>query len=521
MPRTQTQTISPADLADDVMSFTNDPLGWVYYAYPWGEAGTPLANESGPDRNQQAFLKDLGREVRKRRFNGVDPVMPVLMAISSGHGTGKTVLGAWIAGWILSTRPYSIGTVTANTWLQLESRTWAAIQTWMRMCITAGWFDIHVKGIYSRMSPENWKCVIQTCKPENAQAFAGQHARTSTSWYLFDESSHIPDAIWDVAMGGLTDGEAMHFCWGQPARKSGRFYEICVGKLRDRWNVRSIDSRTARFTNKELIAEWINDHGEDSDFCRVRVRGVAPRAGELQYIDSERVWQAQQRAAVSFPDDPLIAGFDVAGRASMFSVSGPRGDGGTRRDTSGSGAWNVIAFRRGLDARTIPPIRIPGEATTDRSVMLAKLTELLNDRRPSHRIAMMFVDSAFGSPYVERLRAMGFTNVQEVNFGSPSPDRHQANMRAFMWNRMKDWLQKGAIPSDPLLEQDLVAPGFHLNRSEQLVLESKQDMTKRGIASPDNADALALTFATHVPPVAQEPTGDRFGLGMAGGSWMS
>src|SRR5215471_15165690 len=321
-------------------------------------------------------------------------------------------------------------------------------------------------------------------------------------------------------MGGLTDGEAMHFCWGQPARKSGRFYEIAFGKLRDRWNVRSIDSRTARFTNKELIAEWINDHGEDSDFCRVRVRGVAPRAGELQYIDSERVWQAQQRAAVSFPDDPLIAGFDVAGRASMFSVSGPRGDGGTRRDTSGSGAWNVIAFRRGLDARTIPPIRIPGEATTDRSVMLAKLTELLNDRRPSHRIAMMFVDSAFGSPYVERLRAMGFTNVQEVNFGSPSPDRHQANMRAFMWNKLRDWLQKGAIPSDPLLEMDLVGPGFHLNRSEQLVLESKQDMTKRGIASPDNADALALTFATHVPPVAQEPTGDRFGLGMAGGSWM-
>src|SRR5215471_16140199 len=380
------------------MGFTNDPLGFVHYAYPWGEPNTPLVSESGPDANQRTFLEDLGREVRKRRFNGVDPVMPVLMAISSGHGTGKTVLGAWIAGWILSTRPYSIGTVTANTWLQLESRTWAAVQTWMRMCITADWFTIGAQRIFAKAAPESWFVVAQTCKPENAQAFAGQHARTSTSWYLFDEASHIPDAIWDVSMGGLVDGEGMHFCWGQPARKSGRFFEVCFGRSRDRWNVRSIDSRTARFTNKELIAEWLADYGEDSDFCRVRIKGIAPRAGELQYIDSERIWQAQKREVRAFADNPLVCGFDVSGRDSMFAVSGTRGDGNNTREVGRSGAWNVLWFRRGLDARTIPPIRIPGEQTADRSVMLAKLTELLNDRRPSHRIAMMFVDSAFGSP---------------------------------------------------------------------------------------------------------------------------
>src|SRR5215471_1668388 len=386
----------PADLelADEVMQFHDDPLGFCLFAYPWGQKNTELENEPGPDEVQRQLLIDLGLEVRRRRFNGCDPVMPVLMAASSGHGTGKSTLGAIIAGWILSTRPFSIGTVTANTYPQLESRTWAAIQRWTRLCITGHWFHIRQKGIYAKVSPEDWKCVAQTCKEENAQSFAGQHARTSTSFYIFDEASHIPDGIWDVAQGGLTDGEPMFFCWGQPAKKSGRFYEICFGRHRDRWNVRCIDSRNSRFTNKALIDEWIKDYGEDHDYVRVRVRGIAPRAGDLQFIDQDRVDAAKKRPAASFPDDPLIAGFDVSG---------------------GGQAWNVVWFRKGADARSIPPIRIPGEHSQERSAILAKLTEILSDRRPGRRVSMMFVDSAYGAPYVERLRTQ-FDNIQEVNF---------------------------------------------------------------------------------------------------------
>ena len=83
---------------------------------------------------------------------------------------------------------------------------------------------------------------------------------------------------------------------------------------------------------------------------------------------------------------------------------------------------------------------------------------------------------------------------------------------------MKDWLEHGAIPSDVLLETDLTGPGYHLNRSEQLVIESKQDMVKRGVASPDWGDALALTFAAHVAPVTPVEY-PRWGSGP--GSWMA
>lgn len=481
------------------MRFYDDPLGFVRFAYSWGEPDTELRDEPGPDANQIQFLTDLGTEVRKRRFNGRDPVMPILMAASSGHGTGKSVLGAWITNWILSTRPHSIGTVTANTYPQLESRTWAQVQRWTRLCITGHWFHIRAQGVYAKAAPESWKVVAQTCKAEMAQAFAGQHARTSTSWYMFDEASHIPDEIFDVASGGLTDGEPMMFAWGQPARKSGRFYEICFGKSRDRWDVRCIDSRNSRFTNKELIAQWIADYGEDHDYIRVRVKGQAPRAGDLQFIDQDRVDGAKQRVPQVFPDDPLVAGFDVSG---------------------GGQAWNIVWFRRGADARSIPPICIPGEYSKERSGILAKLAEVLEDKRKDRRISMLFVDSAFGSPYVERLKSMGFDNVTEVNFGGPSPDRHEANMRAYMWRRMKDWLELGAIPDDDkLLETDLTGPGSHLNRRDQLVIESKEDMQKRGVHSPDRGDSLALTFAAPVRPIAAQ---DHSGLESGGGagSWM-
>lgn len=464
-------------LAEAVGQFYYDPLGFVLFAFPWGEPGTPLEHETGPDENQREFLRALGEEVKARNFDGSTAVMPIRMAESSGHGTGKSAMGAWLACWILSTRAHSIGTVTAGTATQLSERTWAAIRSWMSLCITRDWFESQASGIYAKEDPENWKVVAQTCKEENAQSFAGQHAKTSTSWYLFDEASVVPDGIWKVAFGGLTDGEPMFFAWGQPERNTGMFYEVCFGRERERWNHRRVDSRTSRFTNKALIEEWLKDYGEDSDWCRVRVFGLPPRADELQYIDKGRIEQAQKREVWHAQDEPLIAGFDVSG---------------------GGSAWNVICFRRGLDARKREPIRMNGE--TPRETLIGVAAELLQGQSPSQRIAMMFVDSAFGAPIVERLRMMGFQNVVEVNFGGPSPDLHCLNMRAYMHKRAKDWLLTGGLPDDDKLASDLAAPGYKINTSGKLVIESKADIVKRLGCSPDDGDAFVLTFANPIAP---------------------
>jgi len=90
--------------------------------------------------------------------------------------------------------------------------------------------------------------------------------------------------------------------------------------------------------------------------------------------------------------------------------------------------------------------------------------------------------------------------MTEVQFGGKAPDTHYANMRSYMWGRMKDWLLRGSIPDDGQLEIDITGPGYFHDKTDRLVLESKEDMKKRGLASPDYGDALALTFAQHVAP---------------------
>src|SRR5581483_3714108 len=105
-------TRDDVELAREMVEYYDDPLGFVRDCFPWGEG--PLASETGPDDHQIEFLTSLGEEVRKRKFDGHTPVMPILMTESSGHGTGKSAMGAWLVWWIISTRPGSIGTVTAG-----------------------------------------------------------------------------------------------------------------------------------------------------------------------------------------------------------------------------------------------------------------------------------------------------------------------------------------------------------------------------------------------------------------------
>jgi hypothetical protein len=118
---------------------------------------------------------------------------------------------------------------------------------------------------------------MQSCKEQNAQAFAGQHAKRSRRRVLFDEASEVPDKVWEVGDGGMTDGEPMIFAFGQMTRNTGEFYKVCFGNEAARWNHRRVDSRTSRFTNKPLIAQQIADYGIDSDFVRVRILGFRRR----------------------------------------------------------------------------------------------------------------------------------------------------------------------------------------------------------------------------------------------------
>ena len=102
-----------------------------------------------------------------------------------------------------------------------------------------------------------------------------------------------------------------------------------------------------------------------------------------------------------------------------------------------------------------------------------------------------------GGPIGDRLRNLGYKQVLDVQFGGKSPDARYANMRAWMWFKMREWLLKGAIGNkDWPLANDLAAPSTDYDKRDRMkiVLESKDSMKARGEQSPNDADALCLTF---------------------------
>ncbi len=458
------------------MAFAHDPLGFVLYAFPWGEPGE-LADKTGPDAWQRDILESIGKSLDKS-FDAVRT------AVASGHGIGKSALVSWLVLWALATKSDTKVVVTANTEKQLQTKTWPEIAKWHRLSIISHWFKFTATALFSTEAQHDktWRADAVPWSEQNTEAFAGLHNQGKRLLLVMDEASAIADPVWDVAEGAMTD-EQTEIIWtafGNPTKPTGRFRECFAGgRFAHRWEHRQIDSRTVAMTNKDQLNQWVADYGEDSDFVRVRVRGVFPKTGAVQFIGSDLVAEAAKRETSGTLYDPLIFGVDVA----RF------GD-----DSS------VIAYRRGRDARSIPMREFRGLDTMQFAAMVA---EEITARKPQ----AVFVDEGgVGGGVIDRLRQLGH-HVIGVNFGSASSEtRIYSNKRAEMWGRMRDWLAGGAVQDNAELIAELTGPEYSYDKDSRIVLEKKADMKKRGLSSPDKADALALTFA-HPVAATDQPLG--------------
>jgi len=187
------------------------------------------------------------------------------------------------------------------------------------------------------------------------------------------------------------------------------------------------------------------------------------------------------REVQPLPNDPLVLGVDI----------GRFGD-----DSS------VIYPRRGMDARSILPIEVRG-ISTDR------LEDLILQFCMQHRVEVIFIDgTGVGGGVVDHLLNRHNLPVEDVQFGSKAVNAtsqvRYAQKRSEMWGSMRDALKYLAIPNSSELRDQLIAPQYDFNLKGELQLEKKSDMKKRGLASPDIADALALTFARPVFPRAYD-----------------
>ncbi len=478
------------EVVERLAEYAYDFEGLVMWAFPWGVEGGPLADEDGPDEWQRAQLRSVSEGFLKGHLTG--DWGATREATASGHGIGKSCLVAWLILASLMTYVDSRVVVTANTDTQLRTKTWAELNKWFYMLnpILQSMFTLTATALYSNEpgKDKTWRADAIPWSETNPAAFAGAHNAGKRLLVVMDEASEIADVIWDTAEGAMTDDKTeLALCvYGNPTQPTGRFKECVVGAHRHAWNPRQIDSRLVKRTNKATIDAWIKAFGDDSDFVRVRVKGQFPRVGMSQFIPADFIEQAKKRPSYYIPSDPLIMGVDVAWYGNDRSV---------------------LAFRRGNDARTIPwqeyrgadPMFLAGEVA-------AFALRLGVD-------AIMVDATGIGAGVYARLHQLRIQNVFPVLFGGQGGEVEfngvtvrTANKRAAMWASMREWLRLGgALPEGGDMardfETDFCTTEYKYAGQNEIQLEPKEMMRKRAkCASPDTADALAMTFAYPIPP---------------------
>ncbi len=470
-------------LVDDIEAFEHDPAGFIDYAYDWGYG--ELIGKTG----LRKWQGDVVRDIHDHLNNPLTVHQPLMLSVASGHGIGKSSLVGMISNWALSTKIDTRVVITANTDTQLRTKTQPEVAKWFRLSINTHWWSPTATKIATidKASETFWKCDFVPWSEHNTEAFAGLHNEGKRLVLIFDEGSSIPDKVWEVAEGALTDEntEIIWLAFGNPTRISGRFRE-CFRKFKHRWVHRQIDSRTVEGTNKQLFKKWAEDYGEDSDFFKVRVRGQFPSSGDKQFISTELADEARARGLDKFEYNlnmPLAIGID-------FARSG--------EDSS------VIRARRGR--HLYPAIKFKErDSMKAAAIVVDKLSQSV--RLWGSEPDGIFADGgSVGGPIIDRIKQLGVESIVEVMFGSTALNKEMwGNKRIEMWASVRDWLAIGCLDDNQQLYDDLIAPEMLImKRRDQFILESKEDMKKRGVPSTDDGDALCLTFA--FPVVKKVPT---------------
>jgi hypothetical protein len=483
----------------------DNPLAFVMFAYPWGVKGTPLEHFTGPRKWQREVLTSMAEHIKQ---NGGKVDYDVLrLAVSSGRGIGKSALVSWITDWMLSTRIGSTTIISANSESQLRSITWAELTKWLAMSINSHWFEVSA----TRLMPAKWLTELverdlkkgtrywgvegRLWSAENPDAYAGVHNFDGVM-VIFDEASGIDDSIWAVTSGFFTENTPNRFwmAFSNPRRNTGYFYEAFNSK-REFWKSKIVDARTVEGTDKQVYEQIIAEYGPDSSQAHVEVYGQFPNEGDDQFISIGIVDAAMQRQPYKDESAPIVIGVDPA----RFGADA-----------------TVIAVRQGRDILKL--IRHRGD---DTMTVVGHVIDVIEEFKPT---LVNIDEGGLGAGVVDRLKEQRY-KIRGVNFGNKSKNPIMyGNKRAEIWGEMRDWLKSASVPNDRFLKSDLISPKMKPDSRGTIYLESKKDMKARGLASPDAADAIALTFAF---PVAhrearegKQRTARSMGYGTVSTSWM-
>jgi len=416
-----------------------------------------IGKEPWPD---QIELLEAYRQ-RKRRI-----------AKRTGHRVGKSSSCAWIIIHHVLCRYPQITLVTAPSAPQLfdalapqVKATIADLPPMLRDLL-----EVQTEDILLKSAPDHSFVAFRTAKQEAPEALAGRHS--ANMLLIGDEASGLPETVYDAMAGSLADPMATMILIGNPVRTSGPFFDA-FHKNRALWTPFHVSALGHPNVSVEDLETKKIEYGEESNRYRVRVLGEFPTGDEDTVIPFELMEAALHRDVRPIHVKP-IWGLDCGRFGSDPSALARR---------IGNALERPVETRKGWDT-----MRVTGWVKSEWDAC-----------EPSKRPSEILVDSiGIGAGVCDRLIELKLpargVNVSEAP--AIFSDRHH-NLRAELWFQGRDWLaQKDCnLCGDEALGAELIGPRFHFSSSGKYIVESKDDMKKRGVPSPNKADAFLLTLA--------------------------
>ena len=393
-------------------------------------------------------------------------------AVYSCNGAGKTYLVPRIGAWFLMNHYPAIVINTAPTWRQIENQYWRHF----RSCIKKANMNFGVDPLKTEFNiEEDWFALGIASNSNNVASFQGWHGENIL--VIFDEASGIPDVIWETLEGIITGGSNVRFlAIGNLTQNNGAFYDTMMDDRYKHIHISAYDLPNVKEKRNVIPGlstwDWVQSmkkrYGEDSDIFRVKVLGQPPLQDSntlIAYGDIQKAIDGVDREEYG---EKEFIGLDVARYGNDRTA---------------------FVYRKGNKARVLKKI------DNNNLMELAGMAVKILKEYPK---AKLYIDIGMGAGVYDRLKELPAvrSRVYAVNFGGSAKDKEEyANHRAEMWGNARDWLKDAILETDEDWYQ-LSAPKYKITSKGQTLLESKDDMKKRGVSSPDVGDALALTFAT-------------------------
>ncbi len=401
------------------------------------------------------------------------------VAVKSGHGVGKSALLAWIILWWLLTRFPAKVACTAPTSHQLDDVLWGEIAKWYRMLPDGLRVLLTVTSdkVFLNAAPQESYAVARTARKEKPEAFQGFHS--SNMLFIVDEASGVDPIIFEVGEGVMSTAGAKTLLTGNPTRTSGYFYDV-FHKMKKWWVTSTVSCSDSSQATDIYVQQMADKWGTESNVYAVRVLGEFPKDDDDAVIPRALLHSAVDRNIIIHPSEPVIWGLDVARFGSDKTALCIR---------KGRSMPNPIETWQGKDTMQVA------------GIIKGKYDKVLrfDTERP---IAIMVDSIGIGAGVVDRLREMGLP-VRGVNVAeSASVDTLYARLRDELWFRAKDYFEGKDVTmcADDDLIEELASVKFAYTSLGKLKAESKDEMKKRGLPSPDLADAFCLTLAHNNMP---------------------